>query len=231
MRQSRWLVLFAIFLIGGLTVQSASAEFEAGKHYFVLPEQTDAETKSVEDNAGDKSSDKIEVIEFFAYSCIHCYRFESTIKKWLKKKSKNVEFRRIHVVFNESMVPLARAYFVAEDLDVLPKVHDSIFKLIHDRKVALKQEAILAKLFEQIADVDNETFSESFHAKRIQDEILSGHEELNKWRKLTVPATPSLMVDGRFLINTKTANRLPRKMFEIVDHLVEKVSKERTPQS
>ena len=48
-----------------------------------------------------ESADKIEVLEFFWYGCIHCYNLEPKIESWLKTLPKDVEFRRVPAVFNE----------------------------------------------------------------------------------------------------------------------------------
>ena len=35
--------------------------------------------------ATDSGAGKVEVLEFFAYSCIHCYRFEPLMTEWMAK--------------------------------------------------------------------------------------------------------------------------------------------------
>ncbi|MEY3190222.1 MAG: hypothetical protein RIS10_339, partial [Pseudomonadota bacterium] len=67
--------------------------------------------------------DKIEVIEFFWYGCPHCYSFEPLLDKWSKNLPKNVEFIRQPAAFNELWSKHAKAYYTAEALGVVDKVH------------------------------------------------------------------------------------------------------------
>lgn len=55
-----------------------------------------------------QSAEKIEVVEFFAYTCPHCFRLETVIGPWSRHLPTGVVFQRIPVVFQESARPLAR---------------------------------------------------------------------------------------------------------------------------
>ena len=46
------------------------------------------------------SAGQIEVVEFFAYSCIHCYRFEPLLEAWVKKLPTDVKLRRLPAAFS-----------------------------------------------------------------------------------------------------------------------------------
>ena len=48
----------------------------------------------------DAAAGQIEVLEFFSYSCVHCYRFEPVMKDWMKTLPSNVVFKRTPVGFN-----------------------------------------------------------------------------------------------------------------------------------
>ena len=41
---------------------------------------------------------QVEVVEFFAYSCIHCFNFEPIFDEWLKKQPANVNVRQEYTV-------------------------------------------------------------------------------------------------------------------------------------
>ncbi len=74
--------------------------FAAGKDYIVLPNPVVTATP-----------DKIEVIEFFSYTCPHCRNLEPSAQAWLKRKPDNVAFVRIAVSFSPAWEPSARAYY------------------------------------------------------------------------------------------------------------------------
>src|SRR5487761_2605520 len=61
---------------------------------------------------------KTEVLEFFSYTCPHCYHLEATIAPWVKRLSKDVDFRRVPVTFNKAATLMAKAFYAAEAMNV-----------------------------------------------------------------------------------------------------------------
>ena len=217
---------WVVFLVSTLGVSVALAqvdEYIAGTHYLELPSQFEESTEDLDES----SADTIEVIEFFAYNCKFCYRFESYITDWLKTKDEDVSFVREHVVFNNSMVPLARAFYVAEDLGILPKVHEPVFKAIHSHKLNLSRVDRLATLFDNAADVDPTEFKEKYDSSEIQDKIQTGTSKARVWR-IATSGTPCLVVGGKYLVDVDmTPEEAHSGMFPIVDYLVNKIREER----
>ena len=80
---------------------------------------------------------KVEVIEFFWYGCPHCYQFEPALKEWAANLPKNVNFIRQPAVFSRLWGKHAKAYFTAEVLDVVDKVHADLFHAIQVKKQKL----------------------------------------------------------------------------------------------
>jgi thiol:disulfide interchange protein DsbA len=64
---------------------------------------------------------KIEVIEFFWYSCPHCNAFEPRLEGWIKTLPKDIAFRRVPVAFNNSFVPQQKLFYALETLDWVAK--------------------------------------------------------------------------------------------------------------
>ena len=108
-------------------------------------------------------ADKIEVIEFFWYGCPHCYSFEPSLEKWVKSLPKNVEFIRQPAVFNELWGKHAKAYFTAEALGVVDKIHADFFDTIQNKKENLETEDQLAKFF-VAHGVDEKQFRETYNS-------------------------------------------------------------------
>lgn len=206
-------------------MHAQTVEFKEGKHYFLLP----AEPQDSEESKEEQPSDQIEVLEFFSYTCPACEQWEGFIKNWLQRKAEDVVFVREHVIFSQASIPLARAYYLAEDLKVLPKIHDRIFEAIHKFDIDLANEELLMKLFRNAAKVDNDTFKEKYWAQETQDRIKDGLRKVRKWQ---ISATPTFVVGGKYVITTGSADKNPRKLFQIVDYLSDKIradSKETKP--
>ena len=86
---------------------------------------------------------KIEVVEFFWYSCPHCNAFEPTLNQWVKKLPKDIAFRRVPIAFNDTFVPQQRLYYTLEAMGLLDKLHAKVFAAIHVDKLKLKSAKVV----------------------------------------------------------------------------------------
>lgn len=200
-------------------VGNAIEEYEAGIDYKIFEDEEVAEiTEGIS-----SEPEKITVIEYFSYGCTACRLFEQHISKWLVTKEDDVEFRREAVVFQRSWAQLAKAYYVAIELDVLDVVHKPMFEAVHLEKRNMDDPRNIQQLFEDEAEIDSEAFRAAYNDQNIVDLILDVHETV---RSMNIKNTPTVVVDGRFLVNTRTAQSR-RRIFPIVDFLVKKVRSER----
>lgn len=79
----------------------------------------------------DAPQGKIEVVEFFWYSCPHCNAFEPLLDEWIRKLPKDVAFRRVPVAFRDDFVPQQRLYYALEAMGLVDKLHAKVFQAIH----------------------------------------------------------------------------------------------------
>ena len=216
--------LCVLLLSGPGVIHAQSSEYEEGTHYVRLPMQFDRATK-------DSSKDSIEVIEFFSYGCLHCYRIEPFINDWLKTKSSDVEFRREHVSWNNrTWTILARAFYVAQDLKLSSKIHDAMFEAIHKHKVNLGQERKLMQLFDNVADVDPETFKTKYRSDEIDAKMSEVSTKDRLWR-IASHGTPSMVVGGKYLVSKETVDGDNSEVMPVVEFLIEKIRSEKSGSS
>ena len=114
----KYFLFFILFLL--ITPIQAQNEwkYENNKHYRTLPLAEGVPSLN----------DEIEVIEVFAYSCNHCFNFETNIELFEKTKAQYIDFKRMPVVFNEAYKMHARIFYTAESLGILDVMHNKIFK-------------------------------------------------------------------------------------------------------
>src|SRR4029079_10370350 len=75
---------------------------------------------------------KIEVSEFFWYGCIHCYRMEALLEKWVPQLKPDTQFRRVPAVFDDPrFVHDAGIFYAFEAMGLLEKLHRPLFDEIH----------------------------------------------------------------------------------------------------
>jgi thiol:disulfide interchange protein DsbA len=162
--------------------------------------------------------DKIEVIEFFWYGCPHCYSFEPYLKTWLKTKPDNVEFIRIPAVFNEQWGKHAKAYFTAEALGIVDKVHDDLFNAIQNKE-ELETEEQLQKFFTAHGVKDSD-FKEAYNSFMIDAKMRQAPQLAAKYGLTGVPA---VVINGKYKTNGTLAGS-QEKMIDVINKLIKQES-------
>ncbi|MDP1673434.1 MAG: thiol:disulfide interchange protein DsbA/DsbL [Burkholderiales bacterium] len=194
---------------------SAHAQLTAGKDYALVqpPQPTD-------------SGSKIEVIEFFWYGCPHCNNLQPSLETWLKRKPADVEFRRVPAVFQESWLPMTRAYYTFEALGMIDKLHHEMFVTLHKQRVQLRD---ANAIFDWAASkgVDRKKFADTYNSFGVNGKA---QRSIELTRKYDIPGTPAVVVDGRYLTAPSMSLKADRsvdydRFFQVVDGLIAEARK------
>lgn len=207
----RW----GLFVLMGVALSASAAEpatggpFEAGKDYeLVSPPQPTADPG------------KVEVLEFFWYGCPHCYHFEPDLNAWLKKKPDNVVFVRQPAIFNERWGTHAHAFFVAEALGVLDKMHPLLYDAIQNQNQKLESEDDQADFFAKHG-VAKEDFHKAYKSFSVDSKM---RQAAGMAARYGVTGTPAVVINGKYRTGGAQAKSFPR-MIEIMNYLI----KQETP--
>jgi len=163
--------------------------------------------------------DKIEVIEFFWYGCPHCYSLEPLLEKWVKSLPKNVEFIRQPAVFSDLWGKHAKAYFTAEALGVVDKIHADFFDAIQNKKQHLETEDQLAKFF-VAHGVNKNEFHDTYHSFLVDAKMRQATTMAGRYG---VTGVPALIINGKYKTNGPIAGS-HEKMLEVADQLIKQES-------
>jgi len=190
-------VLFSLLMLSGIS-------FAAEKGYKELTAVQPTQDAS-----------KVEVREFFWYGCPHCYKLEPYMEKWLKNRPKNVDFIRQPAVFNAQWGKHAKAYFTAEYLGVVDKVHADFFLAIQVKNESLESESDLAAFF--IAHgVSKEDFSTAYSSFNVDSQMRKAKAMGPKYG---ITGVPAVVVNGKYLVNARTAGS-NEKMIAVINQLI-----------
>ncbi len=159
--------------------------------------------------------DKIEVIEFFWYGCPHCYSLEPLLDKWVKNLPEDVEFIRQPAVFSELWGKHAKAYFTAEALGVVDRIHADFFDVIQNKKQHLETEDQLAKFFEAHGVKENE-FRDTYRSFLVDAKMRQASTMASRYG---VTGVPALIINGKYKTNGPIAGS-HEKMLEVADRLI-----------
>lgn len=209
-------LLRALFAATALLTFACSAQESAikeGTHY--------KKVREVQKPADPK---RISVEEFFWYGCGHCFQFESSIAGWKKNKPADVDFVPVPNSLGRPVGILhSKAYYTAESLNLLDKMHLAIFRGIHEKRFPLDTEIQLQALFEAETGILPDVFTSTFSGFAVDSRVRRA-ESLS--RSYGISSTPTLVVGGTYYTNSSLAGGFTQ-MLKTMDLLIEKVRKER----
>jgi thiol:disulfide interchange protein DsbA len=184
------------------------ARFAAGKDFLKLdrPVPTDSE-------AG-----KIELIEFFWYSCPHCNAFEPTFAEWVKNAPKDVVVRRMPVAFRDDFAPQQRLFFTLEAMGLLDKMHGKVFQAVHVERLPLNTDASIQTWIEK-QGIDKTKFADTFKSFGVASKVKRAVQLQNDFK---IEGVPSLGVAGKFYIDGTLAGTMERAL-QVAESLLTQV--------
>ena len=196
--------VFAAMALQLAALSAVAEDWVAGEHYDVIsPAIRGTQT------------DKIEVTEFFWYGCGHCYNFEPQVVQWKKTLAEDVVVKGSPAMWNALMEVHAKAFYAAEVLGVLDKVHMPLFQAINVDRKRLSDEDELADLF-AANGVSREDFSKAFNSFGVGSQVRQANARA---RAAKITGTPEMMVAGKYRITTRKAGG-QANMLKIADFLI-----------
>jgi protein dithiol oxidoreductase (disulfide-forming) len=186
--------LFCTALLGlaaGLAGVSASAaDPQQGAQYLVLPSQQPTDTGK-----------KIEVIEFFAYYCPHCYAFEPALEAWVKKQGDDIVFKRVHIQGGAGVLPQQRLFYTLDAMGLLNQYHQKVFDAMHEQHLRLSSDE---QVFDWAAQngIDRAKFIDTYRSFGIQARLRRAGTMMDAYG---VDRWPLVVVDGRYVTSPSHA--------------------------
>ncbi len=166
-----------------------------------------------------QSPGRVEVVEMFWYGCPHCFHFEPIVNAWLAKQPANVNFVRVPAVFRDSWEPLGRAFYVAETLGILEKMHPILFQAVQVQRRRLESETDLRAFFAE-SGVSSADFDRVYHSFGVDAKIRRARDLSQRYG---IDGVPSVIINGKYRSNGTLVGGL-EKLPGIMDKLVAKES-------
>lgn len=197
----------AVLALPAAPAVAQNSKYQEGLHYFKI------------DQATASPDGKVEVVEAFSYLCSHCNTFEPFISNWKERKPEFVEFKRIPVIFGRRTWELyARAYVTAEMMGIADKAHGPLMDALWKDKKVLRSMDELAEFYAGFGVSEQEFLATT--------DSFAVDARLRKDQRLTqsygVSGTPSMIVNGKYLVKGSQAVPNYDTLLDVVDTLVEK---------
>ena len=187
---------YGVLYSSGVTETDAVAE---GEHYFALDQPA--------------KTDPIQVVEYFAYSCIHCWNLDPLIEDWKDSLPEGVVFKRKHVGFSPLFQMFSRTHLTLEQHGALEQNHKRIFRAIHERNKQFISGEMMADFVDGYG-IDRETFISTFDGRRVTT-MASRYD--SEFRRYGLTGTPALVVADKYVMNMSIGRA---QALQAVDELV-----------
>ena len=138
---------------------------------------------------------------------------------WLKNLPKNVDFIRQPAIFDEHWGNHAKAYFTAEALGVVDKVHSDFFDQVQNKKSKLESENELADFF-AAHGVDKDQFHEAYNSFLVDTKMRQAPQLQQRYG---ITGVPTFIINGKYKTDARTAGS-QEKIIEVLDQLIKQES-------
>lgn len=218
-----WLASLALVLASASCYAQAWTE---GKNYFRVdpPQRTSV------------APGKVEVMEVFSYACPACNRFQPTMQELKRTLPPNAQFVYLPASFiaAEDWPVFQRAYFAADALGIAAKTHDAMFNAIWITgelavsdpttgrlKNPLPSINDIARFYSRTAGVPADKFLSMAKSFSIDARMKQADAQMGVMQALS---TPTIIVNGKYRLDTTSAGGTYDKLVQLVKFLVAKES-------
>ncbi|QDZ29984.1 thiol:disulfide interchange protein DsbA/DsbL [Noviherbaspirillum sp. UKPF54] len=183
-----------------------------------------------------ESGKKIEITEFFWYSCPHCFAFEPDLEAWIKKQGDKIVFKRVPVAFRDTMIPEQKLFYALEAMGKAEEMQKRIFNTIHVQRQMLNTDAAIADYIAK-QGIDKQKFLDLYNSFGVQSKVRRAAQLQQAYE---IDGVPTIAVEGRFLTSPSIVSAsmgnasepaLAAGTLQVMDWLVAKVTKEKAPQA
>lgn len=197
---------------GAALVSRPAQAIEVGKEYQMLSPAQPTDARG-----------KVEVIEFFAYTCPHCFQFEPDLAPWVRKQPRDVAFKRVPAVFNEKWEPMARAFYTLETLGQLDKLHVDVFEALHVQEQNL---TVPAAFFDWAArhGLDRKKVEDTYQSFGVSAKLARAKQMSKDYK---IAGVPAVVVNGKYLTSASLAGS-HAKVLGVLDSLIDQERNNKT---
>lgn len=171
-------------------------------------------------------ADKIEVLEFFGYFCVHCYHLDPILLKHSKSFAQDTYLRTEHVVWDDSMRGLARVAAAVNGSGLKYQANPAVFHAVYKQNINLADVATFKQWAGKQKEFDGKKLIAAYDSS-------TNEAQAKKMEALTyqynIDGTPTIIIDGKYQVKLK--NEDWQAAMKIVDDLVVKARGERALKS
>lgn len=165
---------------------------------------------------------KVEVVELFWYGCPHCYDLEPYLARWLQTKPEHVAFVRMPAVFsaNKLWQLHAQAFYTAEALGVLERIHPALFEAVQKTRRPLSTPEQLRAFFKDNGVAEDE-FKKAWDSFSVQARL---RQAMTLTQRYGIDGVPAIVVNGKYRTSGSLTGSYPN-LIKVIESLVDQEHK------
>ena len=198
MKKNTLISLFIIFFS-----LSTTAEYRLGVDYRLVDNPLPVKRDGI-----------VEVSETFWYGCNACYQFDPVINSWAPRQESDVRLTKMPVTWGGIHQLHASLYYTSEALKLDPSTHAAVFVTIHKEGNFLQNPKAIEDFLKKfgVAPEVSKQYMNSFTVKQMVN------RGIKHSRQLKVSSVPMMIVDGKYIIESKGSYE---NILKVVDYVVE----------
>lgn len=167
-----------------------------------------------------KNAKQIEMVEFFNYSCGHCYKFLETSKR-LHKKYKGKLFHKKQPIYWGQQTPYpAMAYFISDQHGVEGKFTQTLFDTNFLMKINIFQPRVI-KMLSKDFGIEKE-MTEGMQSPKIKAKV---QESLELAKTIDLKETPTVILNGVLRVTPSISGGSVDKMTDNLEVIFDDILK------
>jgi protein dithiol oxidoreductase (disulfide-forming) len=208
-------------LFSSLTALSVSALCAVGFAHAQVNLTEGKEYKKLGKPQPTETGDKIEVIEFFSFSCGHCFELEPMLQEWKKTLPADVQFRRVPVTFWGPGFP--KIFYAMEAIGQGEPMVMPVFTAIHrEGKKLQDKEALYA--WAKSKGLDEAKLKGAYEGFSVDSKVKRGETAQKAY---AIDSVPILVVDGKYLTSPSMHQAQHNAIPGALNFLIAKARKEK----
>ncbi|MDF7676454.1 thiol:disulfide interchange protein DsbA/DsbL [Neisseriaceae bacterium ESL0693] len=167
--------------------------------------------------------DKVEVLEFFSYSCIHCYDLDPYLLKAAKNFAPDTYLRPVHVVWDDDIYfKLARIAAAVNSTHMKFEADPLIFNAIFKQQIDLSKPDVFKSWASQQTAFDGNKLVKAYDS---MNNVAEANQMKELGTKYNIVETPVVIVGGKYRMLFPNGHQAGMKT---LDELINKVRQERS---
>jgi len=123
-------------------------------------------------------------------------------------------------VLGPQWLPHARAFYAAEKLGILEKIHEPLFDAIHKDKRKIVDEESLRVFFSEHG-ISGKQFDQAFRSKEVEDKVKTA---FSAGKNYALTGVPAVIINGKYTTSASMAGSF-EKIIDVINTLAAKEHK------